>query len=474
METRSPLPVATLRPFSASLHGSLITARDPLYDEARTVWNAMIDRRPQLIVRAKDTADIQLSLAFAAKHSLPLAIRGGGHNVAGFGTVEAGLVLDMRALNRVEVEVEQRMVHVGAGTLLGELDAATSPHSLAVPVGVISQTGVAGLCLGGGFGWLTRAHGLSVDNLLAADLVTPAGEELHVDGRSNPELLWGLRGGGGNFGVVTRFTFRAHRLPQRPFGGNLIYRAEHWKGALRALRDWANALPDPMTVIATALVPPTEWGLGEKCILVLGFLWADADRAKGEACVEEFISAAPPDELDIEPVRWTQWQSAMDGMFPKGVRAYWKNTAFDTLSEEAIEVLVAHATTLDWPGTAFDIHVMGGAMGRVPPQATAFPDRAAPYWINIYGFWNAARHDTHHISFIRDFHRRMQGFSHGGEYVNFSSADEQHHEGFNALDVYGPEKLARLAALKHQYDPHNMLRLNHNIVPAPAPWPPAD
>ena len=465
MSTPAFPQLSAIKALAAKLQGSVLTAADPEYDEARRVWNAMIDRHPLLVIRADHVADVPVALAFAREHNLPLAIRGGGHNVAGHGTVDEGLVLDLRALNTVHVDPGSRVVRSGPGTLLGELDSATSAHSLVVPVGVVSQTGVAGLCLGGGFGWLTRTHGLTVDNLLAADLVTAEGEELHADAETNPDLFWGLTGGGGNFGVVTDFTFRAHPMPENLYAGNLIYRAEHWTQALRALRDWSTGLPDPMTVIATVLVPPADWDLGSKSILVVGFLWADADHAAGAACVEAFTAAAPPDEQDVSPVSWPAWQSAMDSLFPKGVRAYWKNTAFDALSDGAIDVLVAHATQLDWPGTAFDIHVMGGAMSRVPSGATAFPDRSSPFWINIYGFWNDAARDNHHVAFIRGFHREMQRFSSGGEYVNFSSGDEGVSHGFDALGVYGAEKLARLTALKRRYDPHNRLRLNHNIAP---------
>jgi FAD/FMN-containing dehydrogenase len=464
MDITHPLPASALRSLSASLHGLLFTAADPEYGEARSVWNAMIDRHPMLVVRAADVADVSLALAFAREHGLPLAIRSGGHNVAGFGTVEHGLVLDMRALNTVEVDPAQQRARAGGGALLGELDRATSAHGLAVPVGVVSKTGVAGLCLGGGFGWLTRPLGLTVDNLLAADLVTPEGELVHTDATTNPDLLWGLTGGGGNFGVVTEFTFKAHPLPDTLYAGNLIYRPKQWKHALRAVRDWSASLPDQMTVIVTVMVPPPEWELGNSSVLIVGFLWADPDHAAGAACIEEFLAAAPTKEQDISPVSWPDWQSVVDEMFPKGVRAYWKNTALDDLSDEAINVFTARARQLDWPGMGFDIHVMGGAMGRVRPEATAFEDRSSPFWLNIYGFWNGKDRDNHHVAFIRGFHREMQPFTHGGEYVNFSSSDENLPGGFDALGLYGAEKLARLTALKRRYDPHNRLRLNHNIV----------
>lgn len=460
----SKIPAAAIKDLVASIHGNVVTAADPDYDEARAVWNAMIDRHPQVIIRAHDVTDIPLALEFARSQGLPLAVRGGGHNVAGHGTVDNGIVLDLRACNTVAVDPGRRLVTAGPGTLLGELDRATSAHDLAVPVGVISQTGVAGLCLGGGFGWLTRAHGLTADNLVAADLLTPAGEAVHADETTNPELLWGLRGGGGNFGVVTSFTFRAHGIPRSLFAGNLIYRAEHWSQALRSLRAWSVDLPDSMTVITTVLVPPADWELGSDPTLFVGFVWADPDHDAGAAVVERFTTLAPPDVQDVSAVSWPEWQSSVDEIFPKGVRAYWKNTAFSTLDDEVIEMLVAHGSRITQPGTAFDIHLMGGAMGRLPIASTAFPDRSSEFWINIYGFWNGTEADAPNIEFIRGFYRSMRDFSSGGEYVNFSSVDEHAPHGFDALGVYGPDKLARLVALKRRYDPHNLLRLNHNIA----------
>ncbi|MFJ6416775.1 FAD-binding oxidoreductase [Paeniglutamicibacter sp. NPDC091659] len=458
-----PQPSA-VKELAARLHGSVITPADPEYDEARRVWNAMIDRSPALIVRAADESDIAVSLAFARKHSLPLAVRSGGHNVAGHGTVEAGLLLDLRAFNEVTVDPERRLVQVGGGATLGELDRATSAHGLAVPVGVISQTGVAGLCLGGGFGWLTRTYGLTVDSLVAADLISAEGEAVHADAHANPELLWGLTGGGGNFGVVTSFTFTAHPLPPTLYAGNLIYHRARWHQALVALGDWATELPDEMTVIANVMVPPPEWDMGDEPILVVGFLWADPDHDAGAACVERFTRLAPPEIEDVSTVTWPEWQSVSDSIFPKGVRAYWKNTAFDSLSEEVINVLIARGAEQTWQGTAFDIHIMGGAMGRVPAEATAFPDRSSAFWLNIYGFWTDEEQDEHHVQFVRGFAHQMERFSTGGQYVNFSSNDERAPHGFDAFGVYGAEKLARLTALKRRYDPQNLLRLNHNIA----------
>ena len=238
---------------AALIEGEVIVPGDPGYDDARRVWNAMIDKYPVGVIRIKSTADIAPSLAFARKHGLLVAVRGGGHNVAGHGTVDGGLVIDLSACRDVVIDVHEQTVTVGAGATLHDLDAACSRYGLAVPVGVVSATGIAGLTLGGGFGWLTRAHGLTIDNLLAAELITANGQSVHASHNENPELLWALKGGGGNFGIVTSFTFQAHPLPETVLTGNLIYRQPHWDMALSAYASWTSTLPDEMTTIVTLL-----------------------------------------------------------------------------------------------------------------------------------------------------------------------------------------------------------------------------
>lgn len=450
---------------AAEIGGSIVLRTDPGYDGARSVWNAMIDKHPAVIVRAATIADIPPAVAFAREHGLPLAIRGGGHSVAGHGTVEDGMVLDLAACNEVRVDPIARTVTVGPGATLGDLDAATSRHSLAVPAGVLSTTGVAGLTLGGGFGWLTRAHGLSVDNLLAADVITASGRQVHADATTNPELLWALKGGGGNFGVVSSFTFRAHPLPEPVFCGNLVYLEPQWRGALEAFAGWAVGLPDPMTPIITVLTPPPAWDLGTEPVLVIGFLWADADPGAGRELIETLIAAAPPDMRDIAPTTWRQWQTAVDAEFPKGVRAYWKNSGLKQLDDAAIGVITAFGAQQRWRGTAFDIHLMGGAFARTGPDATPFGGRDSAYWINIYGFWPERQDDEHHVAFIRALAAAMEPFSSGGQYLNFMGAEPAALAG-TAAPVYAAGVLERLREVKRLYDPENVFRFNHNVLPA--------
>jgi FAD/FMN-containing dehydrogenase len=447
-------------------HGSVVTADGPEYDEARTVWNGMIDRRPVAIIRVADLDDIRAGIRLARERGLPLAIRGGGHNVAGNATVDDGIVLDLGDLNSIEVDDEARTVRAGPGATLGDLDLATEPFGLAVPVGVVSKTGVAGLTLGGGFGWLVRSRGLTVDNLIAADVMTADGEIVHASETENPDLLWGLKGGGGNFGVVTSFTFRAHPLPSPIFGGNLIYEGPRWGEALRAFRDWTIDLDDRMTSIITFLKPPPEFEMGDHVLMLLGFAWAGADHAEGERVLAPLRGAAPPDNELIEPTRWVDWQSATDAVLPKGVRAYWKNAFFERLEDALIEALIEHAGAQTWIGTGTDLHHMGGAYGEVLEADTPFPNRAAGFWLNIYGFWADEADDEHHVAWVRGLHAATAPLAMTGMYVNALGQEVGHPDARQAaMAAYGPEKFERLVALKRKYDPENLLRLNHNIPP---------
>jgi FAD/FMN-containing dehydrogenase len=451
-----------------SITGELIDRSHPGYDEARRVWNGMIDRRPIAVVKAGSVADIAPTLALAAEQNLPLAIRGGGHNVAGNGTVDDGLVLDLAFLNGVEVDAATRTVRVAAGATLARIDRATEPHNLAVPVGVVSNTGIAGLTLGGGVGWLTRAHGLTVDNLLAAEVVTVAGERVTASETENPELFWGLRGGGGNFGVVTEFTFRAHPIPARPFTGTFVYPVPLWESALAAYETWTQDLPDDLTSVVTFTVPPPVMELGDEPLMLLGFAWATEDTDRAGRVVDDLRRAAPPAIEATEPMSWPAWQCSSDAIFPKGSRGYWRNSSFDRLDPDVIAALIRRGTEQSWVGTGFDIHHLGGAFGRVPEDATPFPSRSARYWLNIYGFWAAEADDAARTAFIRSFGAEVEPLGSGGRYVNFLGEERDANAVREAQQVYGGSKLGRLANLKRDYDPQNLLRHNHNILPAVA------
>ncbi len=448
--------------------GSLrvIAPDDPGYELARRVWNGMIDRRPAAVAKAGSVADVRTAIASARRHAVPLAVRAGGHNVAGNGTVDDGLVLDLGDWRDVVVDADRQVVRVSPGATLADLDRATEPHGLVVPIGVVSGTGVAGLTLGGGVGWLTRAYGLTIDNLLAAEVVTAAGDVVRATAADQEGLFWGLRGGGGNFGVVTAFEFRAYPWPRDFFAGNLIYRSGRWADALRAWRAWGADLPDAFTTIGTFVVPPSSWELGNETILLLGGTWSGPEPRDGRRLLDELAATVAPDETALDPGTWMAWQSGADELFPTGVRAYWKNASFDQLADPLLDEVVRHATSLTWPRTGIDLHLMGGAVSRVPDDATAFPNRAPRYLLNIYGTWDEPERDVDRVAWVRAFHDAVEPYAAAGRYVNFLG-----HEGPGgdartaALQVYGPRKLARLVDLKRRYDPENVFRLNHNIDP---------
>lgn len=456
---------AVLDDLRQRLTGTLLEPDDPGYDDARHVWNGMQDLHPRAIARAGSIADIDPVLAAARGTGLVLAVRGGGHNIAGHGSVEGGLVLDLGGLRRVTVDAEAQLVTVEPGATLADIDLATAAHGLAVPVGVISQTGIAGLTLGGGVGWLTRSYGLTLDNLHSADVVTATGDHLHASPEENAELFWGLRGGGGNFGVVSSFTFRARRLPGPVLGANLFYRPEHWKEGLQRFAAWTTDLPDDMNPIISFLVFPPEFELGPAPWMIIGCAWANADHRPGQELIDRLRDAAPPDQDEVGPTPWPEWQSAMDGLFPKGSRGYWKNVSFSRLDDEVIDVVAGFASEVAWQGTGIDIHLLGGAFSRVPEEETAYPNRSARYLLNIYGFWPRPEDDVRLTEFARKAHGSMQPFAEHGEYLNFLGGEERQDEDA-ARRTYGPDKYERLLALKQRYDPGNLFSRNHNIAPA--------
>ena len=454
-----------LRDLAGHLTGALIGPHDPDYHDARRVWNGMVDVRPRALARAGAVSDVDLVLATARRTGLPLAVRGGGHNIAGHSTVADGLVLDLGGLTGVVVDPAARLVTAQPGATLAHMDRATAPHGLAVPLGVVGGTGVAGLTLGGGIGWLTRTHGLTIDNLVSAEVVTAAGEHLHVDGTEHPELFWGLRGGGGNFGVVTSFRYRAHPLASPVLVGGLVYRRPRWEHALAAFEVWARELPDEMNTIVSFVVLPPEYGLGPEVLMTVGFAWASPRHGAGLELVDRLRAAAPPDLETVGPVPWTVWQTAKDPVFPTGSRGYWKNVAFSRLDEEVVSALVAAASEITWVGSGINLHCLRGAFGRVPEDATAWPSRSARFWLNIFGFWRDPADDARLTAYARSVHAALEPFAEPGQYVNFLGAETGGDPVVAARRAYGRAKHERLVELKNRFDPENMFRGNHNIVP---------
>jgi FAD/FMN-containing dehydrogenase len=449
--------------FGATFAGETITPDHPEYDRARTVWNGSFDRRPAVIGRCSSTADVIEVVKFARESGLPLAVRGGGHSLAGLSAVEGGVVLDLSRLQAVEVDPESRIARVEPGVTWGTYDAATQAKGLASTGGLISTTGVSGLTLGGGIGWLMRRRGLACDNLLAAEVVTASGDVLRANASEAPELLWGLRGGGGNFGVVTRFEFRVH--PMGPVvGGLALWPIERGREVLRAYRDWAAELPDEFTTMAAVITaPPAAFvpaGLaGRKVVALLG-CWCGGE-ADGIAALAPMRKLGPTADV-FGPMPYAGLQSMLDEGAPPGMRNYVRSGYLPDMSDALIDVVLEHGARMPSPFSQLHLHQMGGAVARVGEHDTAFGHRRAAFAYNIVSTWVDRSEDGTHERANRDVVEAMGPFATDGVYVNFLGNEGQD----RVRAAYGEQKYARLARLKRELDPGNLFRLNQNIEPA--------
>lgn len=454
--------------FERSLHGELIAPHHPTYDQRRAVWNGMIDRRPALIARCTSAEDVAACVRFARQHNLEVAVRGGAHNVAGHATTSGGLVIDLSLMKDIFIDPNARVARVDPGVTWGELDAAAQAHGLATPGGVYSRTGVSGLTLGGGFGWLRNKYGLSCDNLLAAEVVTASGELVRASQTQNSDLLWGLRGGGGNFGVVTAFEFRLHQVgPEAMFA--FVYhdgQGEKMNEGLRFYRDFCDSAPDEVSSIAfTGVFPPESehfpreiWG---QPFFAIGALYAGS-VADGQEILLPLRRFRPP-VMDMSAVMpYVQAQQAFDEEYPDGMRYYWKSTNVNHLDDAVIDRIAHHARLQPSPLSTIDIWHIGGAVKRGLSEDSAFFGRHAAYLINPEANWVKPEDDLANIDWARNVVAALKPFSDGSRYLNFGGFQEEADQ--MMLDGFGPH-YRRLAALKKKYDPDNLFRLNQNIQP---------
>ncbi|HSS72611.1 MAG TPA: FAD-binding oxidoreductase [Gaiellaceae bacterium] len=450
------------------LRGTLVRPSDAEYDTARSVWNGMIDRRPAVIVRCAGAADVIAGLHFAREHDLVVAVRGGGHNVAGFGTCDDGVVLDLSAMQEIRVDPRLETARAGGGVLWSEFDQETQAFGLATTGGLVSTTGIAGFTLGGGIGWLMRKHGLACDNLVSADVVTADGRVLTASTVDNEDLFWGLRGGGGNFGVVTSFEFRLHRVGPIVFGGALFYPLAQAAELLGFYREWAPTLPDELTtMIAFLTAPPLpfipEAQQGTKMVaLALCFV---GPTDEGEAMIAPLRAVLEPAAEQVGPLPYRMLQGMFDASVPHGIHSYWKTEHLDELEDGAIDVAVAAAEAAASPMSQLHIHHIEGAVARGGAENSAFGRRDSRYIVNTIGIWTEPEFADGEIANARSATAAFHEFSSGGAYLNFFDADEGD-ERIRA--AYGPDKYERLVALKDRYDPGNVFRLNQNIKPSAA------
>ena len=456
---------ATVQELREAVQGAILTAGDEGYEDASSVWNGAHDgRRPALIVRCTGAADVIAAIGFARSNDLTIAVRGGGHSVAGFSTCDNGLVIDLSPMSSVRVDPESRRATVGGGAVWANVDHETQAHGLATTGGLVSSTGVGGFTCGGGIGWLMRRHGLACDNLVSADVVTADGRLVHASETENADLLWGLRGGGGNFGVVTQFELQLHPVGPMVYAGPIFYSADADRDLLRAFRAWAGDAPDEITALVNLTtapplpVIPSEWH-GKK---VAAFIAVSAGPLEtGDSLVAGFRDVAEPIADLLGPMPYQVIQTLIDPLWGKGINSYFKATNLARLDDELIDRLSDLHLAAPGPQCEIHVHQMGGAIARVADDATAFAERSMPYVLNAVTGWHDASAGSSHRQWARDVIDAAGDATTGRAYVNFLGDSDA------ARSSYGSDTYDRLVALKNDYDPSNVFRLNQNIEPQP-------
>jgi len=446
---------------AAALRGELITAESPSYDEVRAIWNAMIDRRPALIARCMGAADVMHAVRFAREHGVLTSVRGAGHNIAGTSIADDSLMIDLSLMRWVGVDASSRTATVGPGATLGDVDAETAAFGLALPVGINSTTGVAGLTLGGGFGWLTRQHGMTIDCLTAVDVVTADGTQVRASADSNPDLFWAVRGGGGNFGIVTAFEFDLKPLEPQVLAGLVVYSLDEGEEVMRRYRAACANMPAEFSVWAVLRKAPPLPFLPEEVhgtgVVVLAMVHTgEAGQAAADA--EAFAKLGSPVGQHVGRMPFVQFQQAFDPLLTPGARNYWKTHNFSGLSDDLIDALVASGRKLPSDECEVFVAQLGGAMSRVPVEATAYAGRGADFVCNVHARWRSAADDQACIGWARGTFDAMAPFAMGTAYVNFMTGDEQ----TRVQDAYGAN-YARLLEIKAAHDPDNFFRVNQHL-----------
>ena len=455
---------AALGDLARHFGGELIRPGDPQYDGARAIWNGAIDRHPGLIARCTGAADVRAAVRFARERDLLVAVRGGGHNVAGTAVCDGGLVIDLSPMKGVWVDPAARTARAQAGLLWGEFDRETQAFGLAATGGVISHTGIAGLTLGGGFGWLMRRHGLAADNVLSAEVVTADGDVLRASAEEHPDLFWGLRGGGGNFGVVTSFEYRLHPVGPIVLAGVMLYPAANAREVLGFYRDFIGSAPDELTtIVVLRMAPPAPflppWVHGQP-VVVIGACYAGSVQEGMQAVAPLRRFGEPLVDL-IRPTPYMSHQGFFDPTAPHGLGYYWKSEYVSSLSDALVDTLAERAWQAPTPESYTIVFHLGGAVGREDPEGSAFEDRRAAHAVNIDAVWSEPARASTCIAWTRELWEALRPFSTGRVYINFLGEEGQD----RVRAAYGEAKYERLQALKRKYDPTNFFRLNQNIRP---------
>ena len=462
---RDVIGEATLAELESNLRGRLVRPGDPDYDQARAVWNAAHDRRPALVIRCAGAADVMRAVEFARSEGLQVAVRGGAHSIAGFSTVDGGVVIDLSPMKGIRVDPAERRAVAQAGVTWAELDHETQAFGLATTGGLVSSTGIAGLTLGGGFGWLLRKHGLAADNLVSADVVTADGQFLTASEHAHPDLFWALRGGGGNFGVVTSFEDRVHPVGPTVFAGPVFYPAADALEVLRRWRDLAPAMPDELTTLATILVAPPvpflpEAVHGQTVIGIIALYAGPVDD--GAEVAQPLRTLATPLADLMGPMPYTAMQSLLDPLWGPGAHNYFTNALLGHLDDDGIDTLLARQAAGRAPVRELHLYPFGGAVSRVPAGGTAFAHRDAAFLLEIIARSPEGGGFDEHADWARGTREAMGPWSTGGGYVNFTSEPGQD----KVRASYPPDTYARLVEVKDRYDPTNLFQLNQNIRPS--------
>ena len=465
--TATALDPTALDGLDASLVGDVIPPGDPGYDDARQIWNGDIDRRPALIARCRGATDVRHAVRFAREHELLTAVRGGGHAVAGHALCDDGIVIDLSAMTGARVDPRARTIRIEGGALNEHLDRESQGFGLATTSGIVSHTGVAGLTLGGGIGHLMRKYGLAIDNLLSCDVVTAEGDLLVADEHEHPDLFWGLRGGGGNLGIVTSLELQLHPLGPEVLAGLVVWPLDQAHDVLRFLRDFAADAPDEVGVTANVRLAPPMPAIPEELhgrpVVALVLTYAgpieDAEKALRPA---RTVGSPAADAVTVKP--YIAHQKMFDAGLPHGRHYYWKSHKLGPLGDDVIDVIVEHAGLTTSPLSSVPIFTQGGAVGRVPEDATAFPNRDAAHDINVVASWLPDDPERErHVEWVRDFFGALEPYSRG-VYVNFTSDDTD----ARVRSAYSPTQWERLVDAKTTYDPTNFFRVNANIPPRAA------
>ena len=455
MTTMTPSSEAATQGLRARLRGEVLSPEDDGYEAARRLYNGMIDTQPALIARCAGVADVVACMRFAREQGVAVSVRGGGHNVAGNALCDGGLVIDLSRLKGIRVDAVAQTVRAEGGCTWAELDRETQLFGLATTGGTVSSTGIGGLTLGGGMGWLARKHGLSVDNLLSVDVVTAEGTVLTASEREHPDLFWAIRGAGANFGIVTSFEYRLHPVGPTVLGGMVVHPIERAPAVLRHYRTFMAAAPDEVMAMAALLHSPDGVPI---CAVLMTYI---GPVAEGEAALATLRDFGPPLADLVVPMPYTQLQSMLDDGFPCGLRNYWKSSFLRELRDDAVATITEAYARVTSPLTAVLLEPWGGAVSRVPMGATAFSHRALPYDLLVLARWQDHAEDDRHIRWTRELWEAIQPAASEEVYVNYLNAEEAE----RAHGAYGPN-YGRLAALKAKYDPGNVFRSNQNIAPA--------